>query len=233
MPRANSIIENLHTLIFEHKFAPAYPLWSKNITSLCRAIPDSKHYCYIIITTNKDDSLTTDLWVGPINYPDSSLDSNCSAFKIAIGITYEEDPDFLSKCQQRIIRLIPHADALANAVQEELLFPSLVATSHTTAQRMMAYHHFLEAYEQLKQHHTFPQIHNELISLYKKSGKSLSKTIKHIKDVTPDILNSTSQASSDFLKDYLTPPFDLSSVLAEFAFIETSTRYAAQHPIKI
>ncbi|WP_226478705.1 Imm25 family immunity protein [Pseudomonas sp. MWU16-30323] len=233
MPRANSIVENLHTLIFEHRFAPAYPLWSKNITSLCRAIPNSKHYCYIIITTNKDNSLTTDLWVGPINYPDSSLDSNCSAFKIAIGITHDEDPDFLSKCQQRIIKLIPYVDAFANAVQEELLSPSLVATSQTTAQRMIAYHHFLEAYDKLKQHQIFPQLHDELISLYRKGGKSLSKTIKNIKNIAPDILNNTSQASSDFLKDYLTPPFDLSSILAEFAFIETSARYAAQQPITI
>lgn len=233
MLRSNSIAKALYTLISEYKFVPAYPLWSNKITSLCRAIPNSKHYCYILITKNKDDSLTTDLWIGPINYPDSSLDSNCSAFKIPIGITYDEDPDFLSKCQQRIIKLLPHTASLVNAVQEELLSPSLVATSQTTVGRMVAYNHFLEAYEQLKQHQAFPQIQNELINLYKKSGKSLSKTIKNINNIAPDILNNISQPAFNFLKDYLTPPFDLSSILAEFAFIEASTRHAAQHPINV
>lgn len=227
MKKTTAIDKEFRTLIKDHQFAPAYPLWSKSMASLCRSIPNSEYYCYIIVTSTKDDALATDMWIGPINYPDSSLDSNCSAFKIPIGITYGEDQCFLQKCQQRIINLLPSAFSLTESVRKELLSPSLVATSQTNAQRMAAYNHYLEAFTQLKSQPSFHSIGREIINIYTKKIKSLTSVSAEIKEIIPDILNNIPPASSAFLRNYLTPPFDLPSILAEFSFIEFSTKYAA------
>ncbi|WP_156355092.1 Imm25 family immunity protein [Pseudomonas endophytica] len=227
MNKIKAIDKDFHILIKDYQFAPAYPLWSKSITSLCRSIENSDCYCYILVTASKDDSLAVDMWIGPINYPDSSLDSNCTAFKIPIGITYGEDQHFLQKCQQRIINLIPSAYSLKKSVHQELLSPSLVATSQTNEQRMEAYNHYLQAYTQLKKHPSFPSIGRKIINIYTKKTRSLMTVSTEIKEIAPDILKNVSPASSAFLRNYLIPPFDLPSILAEFSFIEFSTQYAA------
>ncbi|WP_449432089.1 Imm25 family immunity protein [Pseudomonas putida] len=227
MSKFHSVVNEFSALISDYQYAPLFALWPHNAISLCRVISGVQNsYCYVVASANKDGGLSTDLWIGPVNSPDSTLESNCGAFRIPIGLTYDEDADFFSKCEKRIIHLLPEVYSIAHATQREICTPTYISTTPTSARRMMAYSHYLETYAALKKHPLYESLlQKSAIEIYTHKKKNLSSVINATKKIMPDIFDSLSDDVAMFLSKQSSPPFDTYTTLAELCYIDTAATF--------
>lgn len=218
-------------LIENFGFAPLYALWPNDSIILCHAIGNQENiFCYILASANKDGSLRTDLWISPLNQPDSTLNSNCGAFQVPVGITYEDDADFFIKCNQRILKMIPDVYSLSTASKKELADPSLISTTPVSPNRMKILNYYIEGINCLKKNpHYAETIEMTAENVYNKKSTSLSTIIKAVKNMPSSVYDTCTKEASTFLRTARTPPFDTHSIMAEYCYIDTATQIASKY----
>jgi hypothetical protein len=126
MSEFHDVVEEFPVLIQKFNFKLPKKLWYKSLVAFSKQL-DGIFFCYIIARVwEKDGSLETTLWVGPINRPDDGLEKLSANIKVQIGYTQNLDETFFRNCESKIISLIEADDleGLLKASKRELLQPS-------------------------------------------------------------------------------------------------------------
>lgn len=205
-------------LISKYSFVPLHSMWNKNTIILSRKI-EKNTYCHIIVTANGSGGVSVVLWIAPLEYPDARLDSNSAAFSMKIGETWEDNPDFLSHCQSKIINIFNGLNKIENTIKQELNNPSLLSNAHYI--RMKNYPHYMAVLKLVKESLEYQEIKKEIQKVIERKTKSLSKIEKKVKQA---IINNKETIKDskllNFIDEKLIAVMNLSETITDYIYIE-------------
>lgn len=218
-------------LLPRYGFVPLYAFWSNNFIIYTKILdPINNVYAFLFVSTNSSGGIIVDLWVSPICYPDSRLDVNSAAFKIFIAETWDEDNDFLKKCQRRIINLLPGISNLSTSVLSEINTPSLITKGHQITHANYPY--ILKTLYLIKANNRYDNL-NKIIEKFVKGNKNnISSLTKHVSKVLECIRESTDDLEyKAFMDKSLHFVLPLSETITACLYIETCVGQIKHHEI--
>ena len=127
MLNKSNIINSFSILINQYGFKQPKKIWSNDFVSFTKHLDDF-FYCYVTARVyQRDGSLETTMWVGPIDRPDDGLSKLCANIKVQIGEGQSVDNLFFKNCERKIINLIDSKclTTLLEASRKELSIPSM------------------------------------------------------------------------------------------------------------
>lgn len=131
-----SEIKNLSSFLKEQDFL-AVPQNVRGLRSWVKEL-DSENliYMYVYINHHREGSQSGHLIVSPPRYNDDGWERNPLAFSIPLGKSWEQGTGFFDDYIPRLTNLIPAAKYLKDAVVNEMLNPSNIATEAANAKRL-------------------------------------------------------------------------------------------------
>ncbi len=168
-------------LLEKHNFVLLPALWTKNRIVISNHEKGTDLYIYVIVEADGAGGILVDLYLSPLEYPDSRLDKNPAAIKIKISEDWDLEENFLKKCEHRIINLLPCLSSFYKFINQELSAPTIFKQSNFITYR----NNFLERQlvDFIKKSNSFPEIEKKIV-------KSNGKSVRFIENHVSDIFNS-------------------------------------------
>lgn len=224
MSAFHEISKDFSRLISEFDFVPLYALWPPNEVIFGKTIVEAEGiFSYVRAGTSKDGAFWTSLWIAPLDGINDGLDANCAAIQIPISENYNIDDSYYRSCEEKVLKLLPEAFSLAEAVRREIASPSYIGrcSQEQIRKRMHVWKNTFDVYRELKQSSAFPDIKNLAISNQSKKKKNTKEIENACAKWIDFIFDNGSTSQIALIKEC--SPHDqkwLVSDIAEYTYID-------------